>query len=240
MIVAFGLAVAVATAGIAVAGGTGASENNAKVVSKITPNKLPKKKFKPVNLFLGVVNSKAHIDGLQSNPASELISSSKNVKIRLSKAPRCSAPLPNGSTPAFAKNACPGKSFLGKGDAEVTAPGGAVIAEPVVSVFNGPGKNEVRLHTYDPRLAGATPTVAGKIVKSKAGAKYGQALQVDDAPDVAGDAGKITAFNAELFKKSKVATARCKAKKFLWRRTVTYDDGSKSTVNHSQPCKVKK
>ena len=84
-----------------------------------------------------------------------------------------------------------------------------------VSVFNGPGKNEVRLHTYDPRLAGATPTVFGKIVKSNAGSKYGQALQVDDAPDVAGDTGKITAFNAD-FKKSKVATARCKAKKFLW------------------------
>ena len=40
----------------------------------------------------------------------------------------------------------------------------------------------------------------------------------------------ITKFNATIKKGSKVATARCKAKKFLWLRKVTYDDGSTETV----------
>ena len=47
MIVAGGLAVVVATAGIAVAGTTGADLNEANVVAKVTPSKLSKKKFKP-------------------------------------------------------------------------------------------------------------------------------------------------------------------------------------------------
>ena len=237
MIVAGGLAVVVATAGVAIAGGTGASENIAAVDGKVTPSKLDKKKFKPVNLFLGVRNSNGHIDGLQSNPASEFIASSKNIKIKLSKAPRCTAALPNGSTPQFAKNACPAKSFLGSGEAEVTAPGPTVIAEPVVSVFNGPGKNQLRLHTYDPALGAAAPIVNGKIV-SAPGAKWGQALKVANAPETGGV--MITKFNAKIMKKRKVVTARCKPKKFQFQRKVTYDDGSKETVTKSQKCKVKK
>ena len=82
MIVAGGLAVVVATAGVAIAGGTGAQENVAAVDGKVTPSKLDKKKFKPVNLLLGVRNSNGHIDGLQSNPASEFIAMSKNVILR--------------------------------------------------------------------------------------------------------------------------------------------------------------
>ena len=139
-----------------------------------------------------------------------------------------------------ARAACPGKSYLGSGRANIELPGGVIYEGLTVAVFNGPGTNEVRLHTYDPRLAGATPTVFGKVVKSRAGGKYGQALQVDDAPDVAGDAGRITAFNATINKKSKVATARCKAKKFLWNRVVTYDDGSEEEITLEQKCKRKK
>ena len=231
-----GLAVVLASAGIAIAGGTGAEENVAAVDGKITPSKLSKKKFKPVASFLGVRNSKDHIDGMQSNPASERLSFS-NIKVNLSKAPRCNAALPNGSTPQFAKNQCPAKSFLGSGEAEVTAAGPTVIAEPVVSVFNGPGKNQVRLHTYDPGLGTASPIVNGKIV-SAPGAKWGQALKVANAPETGGV--MITKFNAKLMKKRKVVTARCKPKKIQYQRKVTYKDGSKETVTKSQKCKVKR
>ena len=236
MIVAGGLAVVVATAGVAIAGGTGASENNPGVQGKVTPSKLAKKKFKPVNLLLGVTNSNGHIDGTQSNPAKEFIALSKNIKVNLKKAPRCTAALPNGSTPQFAKNACPAKSFLGSGVAEVTAPGPTVIAEPVVSVFNGPGKNQVRLHTYDPGLGAASPIVNGKIVNAPG--KFGQALNVPNAPETGGV--MITAFNAKLMKKRKVVTAKCKPKKFTYKRTVTYKDGSKESVTRTQKCKVKR
>ena len=57
-VVALGLATSVAVTGIAVAGSTtGADLNDASVVGSVSPEKLSKKKFKPVDLFLGVVNS---------------------------------------------------------------------------------------------------------------------------------------------------------------------------------------
>jgi hypothetical protein len=63
---------------------------------------------------------------------------------------------------------------------------------------------------------------------------------VPDAPDVAGDVGVITEFNAKLKKGSGVALGRCRAKKFLWNRVVTYDDGSKESDTLEQKCKRKK
>jgi hypothetical protein len=231
MIVAGGLAVAVAAAGVAVAGGTGAQENTAGVVSKVTPSKLPKKKMKPVNVFLGVVNSKGHVDGMQSNPASERISWSKNIKVNLSKAPRCTAPIANGTPTAQAKAMCPRKSFLGSGKAEVTSPAGVVFARPVVSVFNGPGRNQLRLHTFDENLGPASPIVNGRIIN-------GRQLFVPEAPDTGG--AMITGFNAKITKKSKVAKAKCKPKKFKVTRRVTYADGSAESVTKKQNCTVKR
>ena len=212
----------------------GAAENVAVVDGKVTPNKLSKKKFKPVKLFLGVRNSKGQIDGAQSNPASELISFSKNIKIQLRKAPRCTAPLPNGIPTADARAACPPKSYLGAGDGEVTAPGGTVIAEPVSSVFNGPGKNEVRLHTYSPDLGPASPIVDGRIVNSPING-FGQALRVPQAPETG--AVMITKFNASLLKARKVAMARCKSKKIKFQRDVRYADDSAEFAQLTQRCK---
>ncbi len=215
----------------------GASENDASVLGSVKPSKLDKKKYKPINLYSGV-STQGVVTGSQENPEQELISWGKNVKIDSKAAPTCSAPIEFQSTDA-AKAACPKKSNVGSGKANIELPNGLVYNGLVVTVFNGPGKNEVRLHTYDQRLAGATPTVFGKIVKSKDGKKYGQALSVEDSPDVAGDAGKITLFDAKLSKKSGVALGVCKAKKFLWKRTVTYDDGSTETAQLKQKCKRK-
>lgn len=232
--VTLGATVALGVSAIAYADGV--SENEAQVEGSVKPTKLDKKKFKPVTLLTGV-RTTGTTPGI--NPEKEHISWGKNVKLKTKKAPTCAAPIEFQSTDA-ARAACPGKSYLGSGRANIELPGGVIYEGLTVAVFNGPGTNEVRLHTYDPRLAGATPTVFGKVVKSRAGGKYGQALQVDDAPDVAGDAGRITAFNATINKKSKVATARCKAKKFLWNRVVTYDDGSEEEITLEQKCKRKK
>jgi hypothetical protein len=232
--VASGLVVAVAAATIAYADGV--SENEPAVEGSMKPTKLDKKKYKPIELFTGVATT-GPVPG--ENPEKEHVSWGKNVKINPKVADTCSADIEFLPT-SDAKAACPPGSFVGEGKASIELPGGLKYDSLVVSVFNGPGKNEVRLHTYSPELEGATPTVFGKIVKSRAGSKYGQALQVDDAPDVAGDAGKITSFNATLFKKSKVATARCKSKTNYWHREVTYDDGTTETDTLTQKCKRKK
>ncbi len=240
-ILAIGTAVAMATAGIAVAGTTGAELNDAKVVAKVTPSKLSKKKFTPVNSLLGVVNSPDSAGNPVGNAKSERIAISKNIKVKLNKAPVCTAALPNGSTPQFAKDACPKKSFLGSGKATVHAPGPTLAAEPIVSVFNGPDPGQLRLHTYSDDLGAASPVVNAFIVNATQQEKnqgYGQALSVPNAP-VTG-ALKITSFQATVKKSSKVVTARCKPKTLKVLRTVVYTDDSSETATKSQKCKVKK
>ena len=241
MIVAPALAVAVATAGIAVAGTTGADLNDARVVSKVTPSKLSKKKFTPVSVLLGVVNSPDSAGNEDANPSAERIAWSKNIKVDLKKAPRCTAPIANGTPTAQAKAMCPPKSYLGGGNATVHAPGPVLAARPVVSVFNGPGPGQLRLHTFSPDLGPASPIVDARIVKATRAEQrqgFGQALLVPEAP-VTG-ALKITSFNSTILKSRKVATAKCKPKKFKVLRRVTYTDGSSETASKTQKCKVKR
>ena len=241
-IVMLGLVMALGIAAVAYADGDG--DNDAFVDGKVKPNELDQRKFKPVQFFTGV-RTEGPVTGAQQNPEKEVISFGKNIKFDLGAAPNCSAPI-EGQTTAGAKAACPDESNIGSGEAAVAFPDGDdadtepdVVNDIVVTVFKGPGKKEVRLHTYSNSLPGATPTVNGKIVDSKAGKKYGQALVVADAPDAAGDVAMITKFNATIEKSSKVVKARCKAKKFLFERVVTYDDGTKDTATREQKCKRK-
>jgi hypothetical protein len=238
MAVALGLVLALGVATIAYA--DGASDNEAFVDGNVKPSKLDKKKYKPINLLLGVRTEAPVVNGAQQNPEAERISMGKNVKWNGSKAPVCTAPIETpGLTAQQAADMCPGKSLLGKGEAEVALNSASRVNDVVVQVFNGPGKNEVRLHTSSVTLGAAAPTVFGEVIKSDQGGKYGQMLLVADSPDAGGDAFMITKFNANIDKSSKVATARCKAKKFLFLREVTYDDGSTETAELTQKCKRK-
>jgi len=238
MAVAIGLVLALGVATVAWA--DGASDNEAFVDGAVKPTKLDKKKYKPVQLFLGVrTEPSVPVDGNQQNPEQERISMGKNVKWNGKKAPVCTAAIETpGLTAEQAAAMCPSKSLLGQGEAEVDL-GPARVSDITVSVFNGPGKNQVRLHTSSPTLQAAAPTVFGEVVKSDQGSKFGQMLVVADAPDAGGDAFEITKFNATIEKSSKVATARCKSKKIPFLREVTYDDGSVETAELTQKCKRK-
>ena len=173
-------------------------------------------------------------------PRGEFISFGKNVKLDNSKAGvlhrRDREPDHRRGEGRLSPD-----SNLGTGEAQVTLPGGSRFQTRSRSPRStAPPRTSSGCTPTAQQLAGATPTVQGFIVKSNAGSQYGQALNVPDAPDVAGDAGKITKFNAPIDKGSGVVTARCKAKKFLWQRVVTYDDGTKETAELSQKCKRKK
>lgn len=236
LIVALGLVLALGLSGVAF--GT-ADVNDAGVIGKVKPKKLDKKKYKPVSLQLGVTNNySTGVTGTQVNPSAENIAIGKNVKVNLKKATPCPTTLANGTPTDVAKQQCPPDSVIGEGQALVQSPSGEVF-DPVVTVFVGPGQNDLQLHTYDADgLQSASPVVPAKIVKSNAGAKYGQALSVPAAPETG--ALLITRFEATIAKDTKVATARCKAKKFLYLRRVTYKDGTSEEVKLSQPCKQKK
>ena len=236
--VAATLIAALATGGIALA--TGATDNQAFVDGKVTPKKLDKNKRRPVNLFVGV-RTEGPVTGTQENPEQERISFGKNVKWNGNKARRCKADITvPGLTAQQARSLCPRKSYLGKGSAEVALSNTVRVGDITVSAFNGPGRNQIRLHTSSPTLGAAAPTVFGKVVKSNQGRKYGQMLVVADAPDAGGDAFMITKFNAKIKRSTKVAKARCKVRKFRFLRAVTYDDGSVETVQKQQKCKRKR
>jgi hypothetical protein len=252
-IVALGMAAVLACTGVAIAGDTGADLNDAQVLGGVQPKKLSKKKFKPVNLYLGVQNSPNSTGNENANAASERILTSKNIKVDLSKAPRCTdydTVNPSGTTTEDARDNCPAGSYLGGGEAVIHAPTAAcgpgatepcVAFTPVVSVFNGPGQGELRLHTYDPELGPGSPGVEAAIVKATKSEKkkgFAQALDVPFAPTTG--ALKITKFDATVDKGTKVATAKCKPKKFKVTRRVVYKDGSSESVSKSQKCKVKR
>ena len=231
---AIGLTLALGVSSLAFAVGT---DNNAKVLGKVSPSKLDKKKKKPVNLYLGLENDPAYVTGTQSNPSKEEISIGKNVSIKLSKTDQCTAPLINGSTPAQARAQCPPKSYIGSGSGAVTAPGGTTINDIIVSVFAG-GGNVVKLHAYSPTLQAASPgALTGRIVGSNQGGKYGQMLVVDPTPETG--SLLITKFDATIAKSSKVATANCKAKSIPFLRHVTYKDGTSENATLTQKCKRK-
>lgn len=235
IVVSAALVTALSASAIAVA--AGADENEAFVDGSVKPAKLDKKKYKPVSLFTGVRTTvTGGVTGAQSNPVSEYLSYPKNVKFNLNAADICTALPASGSTAEQARAACPKKSFLGSGVGEVQGPGIAPITDIVVSVFRGPGKNGVQLHTASGTLGPAAPTVLGEIVKSRVQG-YGNALSVPNAPETGGL--MITKFNAKITKASKAVTARCKSKKMTFQREVTYHDGSKETVETTQKCKRK-
>ncbi len=234
-VVSVALVVAMGTSAIAFAQGT---TNDAFVDGAIKPTKLDKKKYKPIELFSGVrTEVPGGVTGTQSNPASEYLSYSKNIKFDLDQGSVCTTLPPNGSTAQQARDACPKDSYIGAGEAEVQGPG-LVIDDVIVSVFKGPAQNGVQLHTESQGLGQAAPTVLGEIVKSNAGKGYGQALSVPNAPSTGGI--MITKFNATIFKSSKNVTARCKSKNMTFQRKVTYKDGTTETAETTQKCKQKK
>lgn len=244
-IVTIGLVMAMAVAATAFADGN--SDNTPRVIGSIQPTKLSPKVYKPIELELGVatdgpVNGQQGCNaqtGGQCNPEAEFIQMPKNIKWDSDAAPFCTASL-NGTTTEQARALCPPDSAIGEGLATVKFPGDTIIGDDKVTVFNGPAKNQVRLHAYSPTLTATnTQVIFGEIVKATGGKEFGVALKVADAPDAGGDAAMITSFGAVLPKSGKVALARCKDKTMTFQRTVTYDDGSKEDVSLTQKCKKK-
>ena len=208
--------------------------------ASIKPKKLDPKKRTPIALFSGVRTETDSVDGTQQNPEAELIEYDADGKWKSTAAPFCTENIETpGLTAEQARDLCPPKSYIGSGEAEVALNDSARIGDITVSVFNGPEKNQIRLHTSSPTLGAAAPTVFGEVIKSKS-RKYGPALLVEDAPDAGADAFMITKFNATIFRSTGISLFRCGEKQVLTRRTVTYDDGSQERAVKKSKCKQKK
>lgn len=244
-VLAIGLALAVGVAGIAIA--DGASDNVSTVKAKVTPKKLPKKKFKKASLNSGVTTLDADGTPFIPDQATEevYIDYDDDGKINLSSVPKCMANL-EPLTTAEAVAACPASKISTAGSAAARIPlgPGTEVSDFTVTAFRGPGTNEILLKAHSPTLGtagGAAPVVHGTIGSSPLGGDYGQRLSVPDAPDVAGDLGALVAFEATI-KKGSVVKARCKDRnrKFNARALFVYDDGSQDTATSTSKCKRKR
>lgn len=246
MVVALGLALALGVAALAFA--DGASEATPTVIGEIEPTKQDAKKFKDAEMTAGVATDLV-VDGNQQNPEAELIQFDKDIRFNFQGATLCTAPL-GGTTTDQAKATCPPKSNIGGGDATVKLSQSQTISDEVVTVFAGPENNQVRLHAYSPTLQASNTQVIQGFIVNAPDAGFKQALSVPDAPDAGGDVFAITSFKATITKSSGVVEARCKVKgggnarakkgTYNFKREVTYDDGSKETVETTDTCKPKK
>jgi hypothetical protein len=243
-VAALALTLALGISGIAFAGSNSAN-NDSSEDGSVKPKKLDKKKFKPVTLKNTTTTDFGSTPiGEQANAEELYVDFGKNIKFKTSKAATCSADIAD-TTPEAARAACPAGSVVGTGTAKAVIPGLGEIDDPTALAFNGPGSKEIRFHIHsdslDPGQTGAnTQTVETSVVKSPAGKKYGQRISAPQLPDLAGDEGGLTDFSFTVKKKSKVATARCKAKKHRFRATHVYDDGASQVDTDSQKCKRKK
>jgi len=249
LVLALGLTLALGVSAIAFADAAddNVSTLTAQVSNKAKP-KFDKKKFKKTSIFTQVQTDYGTPTGDPSVHSEEVyIDFTKNLKFKTSAAPKCTQNTSTMTT-SEARAAC-GSSQIGTGQARAHIFDGD--ATPLnfndfqVTVFNGPGNNQLILHAFSPTLTGGVvgpgnpAVIIGDIVNSPAGKKYGKRLAVDDVSDVQSDLGGLYFFNATI-KKGKYVSARCKSKNMKFQSTWVYDDGSSDTDTTSQKCKRKK
>ena len=241
-VVALGLSVALGVSGMALA--DGASDNASTVKIGLSKTKLPKKKkdAKKVSLNSGVTTVDADNNPVVPDQAAEqvYIDYDKDIYLNLKGITPCTAVL-TGTTTADAKALCPNSVVSSSGSAKARLPNFPApnneVTDIVVTAFVGATPNDIRLHAATVTLGpGATQVVEGKIGKSPVKG-FGTRLSVPDAPDLAGDVGALTAFEATL---NKGVTATCKDKKIKTQAEFIYDDGTKDTASAQISCKTKK
>lgn len=176
---------------------------------------------------------------------------------------KCDAALPavSGDTTS-AVNACK-KALVGGGNARARIPG---LPTPnsetklTVTAFNGltsvagdqnstdvptggflGGNPTILLHADNAALP--TTLVKGEIIPTPNGADFSKQLFVPDSPDVAGDLGALTQFNAQVSRHYKkgdktydMIKASCDAAGFDFRGQWTYDDATTDTDTIEQIC----
>jgi hypothetical protein len=234
--------VTLGVSGIALA--DGGTDNTSNVLIGVSKKKLPKKKgdAKKISLTSGVTTVDTDNNPVVPDQAAEVVNIDydKDLYLSFKGITPCTANL-LGTTTEAARAACPNSIVSSAGSAKARLPNFPApnneVTDITVTAFVGATPNDIRLHAATPTLGpGATQVVEGKLGKSPT-AGYGTRLSVPDAPDLAGDVGALTAFQATL---NKGVKATCKDKKIKTHAEFTYDDGSKDSADASISCKQKK
>jgi hypothetical protein len=237
-----GVVVAALAGVLAMAGLALAANNNQTMEASISPNKLPKKQYKPAKISVDVATTNDDDPDGESCVATgtdcpaktsmATIKFDKDLKFDSKAVKFCKENLA-GTTTEAAKDACP-KSVVGKGGATVYVPFLGVV-DGVVTAFNGASKNKLILHSRVGDLA-STVLLDGTL-KDAAGKKFGRQLEV---PVEQLPGGAVIAQFDTAVKKGKYVTARCSHKEWQFSSDWTYHDGDPvNGVADSQKCKKK-
>jgi hypothetical protein len=251
----YGVILALVGAGALAISGIALGAASSTFSFKVSPNKVPKKKFKPVKLFTDLETS--YTNPGNGNPGGAVertqIYLDKNFKINPKAAKKCSASQLSSQTMAGAMANCK-KALVGKGQAQAVNPTTKTPVYACVLLFNGkPQKKKPTLQVFtrvditgakmdcsDPahNTKGQLTVLLTGVLKNAKG-KYGKVLDVDHITKAAGL--PLTVYKTTI-KHGKFMTARCKAKNKTWhmQTTWTYNDGKKTTIHKTQKCKVKR
>ena len=248
-ILAIGTAVTVATAGVAIAGSTGAQLNDAKVISKVKPSKLSKKKFTPVNSLLGVVNSPnstgnpiEDANGRADRVLEEHQGEAEQGAGLHGRAPEREHDRSSRRTPARASRFWAAVT-VDTADRRLPQVDRAVRRRtPGRLRVQRPRPRPAQAPHLRPDLGPASPMVDARIVKATQAEKnkgYGQgAERAERAGDRRAQDHVVQRDDREGRPRSRRRGVRPRTLKV--RRTVTYTDDTSETASKSQKCKVKR
>lgn len=217
--------------------------------ASISPTKLDKKKFKPVQLFVDVKTSNNPQGTLTDQPPSAdrtVVDFTKNLKFDTKAVPNCAGTevqLQNTTT-SGATDICGSKSIVSVASgtsAHVTVdtspgiPNGSTLPVPVVvTAFNGTDPNTIYLHSRADAVNN-TSVLVGKL--GKGSGAFGSSLDVTIPPLLA---GAIDDFKTTV-KNGKYVQAVCKSKtnQFAARTTFSNYTPAQVTDDTSTTCKQK-
>jgi hypothetical protein len=227
-----------------------ADESVQTIVGKISPKKLPKKRFKPVKLFVDI---KTQVDREHNPNADEppkanrtVVDFPKNLKFNTDAVKHCNVeakagepdPL-DGTTTEQAKELCGGKSIVSieptqahvTVDTNPNGPNSATIPVDVdVTAFNGKKDNTIYLHARAGAPFNITNVLIGKLKDGPTG--YGKSLDVTIEPL---QAGAIDSFVTTV-KAGGYVKGRCNKTTNNWRATTWFSNHPTVTDTFTSKC----
>ena len=254
-IVAAAVAAAALAAAVAVAAVTAGNGSSVTATAAISPGKLSKSTFTPINLRVATKIAAAGVP--TDDPASSVeIDFDKNGKLSTKGLPTCNPKLLEAKSPSQALGAC-GKSVVGHGKTSGLFVGRDEEHNPLppapfdgeVTVFNGVpqgGKPTLLMYTSieDPvPLSFVIPGVVSNYRKQGFGSRFEISL-----PVLFGGGGALRDFSVSIGKRftfkgkrQSLVSAKCPgAKKLKARVTVTFKSGAKAAVPMRQSCTPKR
>jgi hypothetical protein len=222
------------------------------ITAKLTPKKLPKKQFKPAQIYIEILTQDNEGERQPPSAFNTKVNFPANMKFDTKKVPKCKATEAQlqGTSTENAIAACGSKSVVSKGSKLPTSPGHqggtsawvvidtGPVTDPLqvpvrVTAMNGHEKNTLFLHSRAESL-GVTTVLVGQLKNGPKG--FGSQLDVTIPPLALGAIRRFTT----TVKSGKFVQARCKSKNMKFQAVSMYDDHAKTTDDYTTKCKQKR